>query len=436
MARPPPRNFSPESILTCAKNNDAAGIRVLVEAGVPPQFCNQIGQTALHVAALWGSVEAAKELLDQGADVNCENARGSTPLHFAAAAKSRTREICELLLDAGADTGFSDLQGRMPYEMAESDEIRALLDGPDPRIFSCAAAGDVAGLRQLFEEEPDHDTDVFNGEGVAPLHLAARGGHMGAVAFLLQRKSFVDMQDFDGNSALHHAVREGHQGVVQLLLRNKANPNVRNFSKSEYASGNWLSGGKQLQPLHQTPVHVAAEAGDTEMAQLLLKAGAEPSAVDFDGKTALHHALEMQDDDMAELLIDSGADINLGSKDFASPLHQAAGSGMLQVLRLLLRKGADANAADEAGWTPLMLAVRSSKLPAVEALLEAGADAAAQNKQGATAIHLAAVNGKPPICSCLAQRAPAALAVRNAEGKTAAEVAKTPEVAALLAPPV
>lgn len=29
---------------------------------------------------------------------------------------------------------------------------RALLDGPDPRIFACAAAGDVAGLRQLFAE--------------------------------------------------------------------------------------------------------------------------------------------------------------------------------------------------------------------------------------------------------------------------------------------
>ena len=54
------------------------------------------------------------------------------------------------------------------------------------------------------------------------------------------------------------------------------------------------SGGKQLQPLHQTPLHVAAEAGDTDMAELLLKAGAEPSATDFDGKTALHHALEMQ----------------------------------------------------------------------------------------------------------------------------------------------
>lgn len=108
---------------------------------------------------------------------------------------------------------------------------------------------------------------------------------------------------------------------------------------------------------------------------------------------------------------------------------------MLQALRLLLRKGADANAADEGGWTPLMLAVRGGRLGAVQALLEAGADAAATNAAGATAVHLAAVNGKPDVCRCLAERAPAALRVANAEGKTPAEVAKTPEVAALLAPP-
>lgn len=69
-------------------------------------------------------MEAARELLDLGADANIENSRGSTPLHFAAGAKARAAEMCQLLLGAGADDGISDLQGRLPYEMAESDDIR------------------------------------------------------------------------------------------------------------------------------------------------------------------------------------------------------------------------------------------------------------------------------------------------------------------------
>lgn len=124
-----------------ARLRRTAGARVPAEPPMP-----------LPCLGCRGSVEAAKELLDQGADVNCENARGSTPvrsrrgvgerswgggaggpsdwlqyhcqhaslhpllpalqLHFAAAAKSRTHEICELLLDAGADTQFTDLQAR------------------------------------------------------------------------------------------------------------------------------------------------------------------------------------------------------------------------------------------------------------------------------------------------------------------------------------
>jgi ankyrin repeat protein len=34
-----------------------------------------MGQTAMHVAALWGNQEAIKVLLANGADVNCTNSR-------------------------------------------------------------------------------------------------------------------------------------------------------------------------------------------------------------------------------------------------------------------------------------------------------------------------------------------------------------------------
>ena len=115
-----------------------------------------------------GSVEAARELLDLGADVNVENSRGSTPLHFAAAAKARARETCQLLLDAGADTGVPDLQGRLPYEMAESDDIRW--------VWAAAVwgrGGQHAGLPGKRHPPPPQQPASMGQSHCAPLQGAA-----------------------------------------------------------------------------------------------------------------------------------------------------------------------------------------------------------------------------------------------------------------------
>lgn len=47
---------------------------------------------------------------------------------------------------------------------------------------------------------------MFNAQGVAPLHLAAAGGHMGAVNLLLSKGSFVDIQDWDVSGCLNGGV--------------------------------------------------------------------------------------------------------------------------------------------------------------------------------------------------------------------------------------
>jgi hypothetical protein len=59
--------------------------------------------------------------------------RGQTPLHFAANARSRTKEICQLLLSHGAAKDIMDASGRVPYEMADQDDVRKMLGGPDGR---------------------------------------------------------------------------------------------------------------------------------------------------------------------------------------------------------------------------------------------------------------------------------------------------------------
>ena len=51
---------------------------------------NGVGQTALHVACLWGNIEAAQALVTAKADLNAQNNfSGASPLHCAATENSR-----------------------------------------------------------------------------------------------------------------------------------------------------------------------------------------------------------------------------------------------------------------------------------------------------------------------------------------------------------
>ena len=69
---------------------------------------------SIHRAAMNGNIEAVKQHLAAGTDVNAKDSVGQTPLHFAA-----NKEIAELLIAEGADVNVKDERGNTPLDLAE-----------------------------------------------------------------------------------------------------------------------------------------------------------------------------------------------------------------------------------------------------------------------------------------------------------------------------
>jgi ankyrin repeat protein len=79
------------------------------------------------LAARRNHIEIAKLLIERGADVEAKDKWGRTPLYYACL--NDNLECAELLIDAGADVGAKDRFERTPLDLAQSNEMRALLGG-------------------------------------------------------------------------------------------------------------------------------------------------------------------------------------------------------------------------------------------------------------------------------------------------------------------
>jgi ankyrin repeat protein len=117
---------------------------------------NQLGETALMMAAINNQLELAKLLIEQGADVNKP---GWTPLHYAATRGHR--EMMRLLLDHEAYIDSESPNGTTPLMMAAYSAsplaVKLLLEeGADPTL---ANHGNATALDLAIKG--DHQQSVF-----------------------------------------------------------------------------------------------------------------------------------------------------------------------------------------------------------------------------------------------------------------------------------
>jgi len=72
-----------------------------------------------------------------------------------------------------------------------------------------------------------------------------------------------------------------------------------------------------------TALHLAAQQGNTEACEYLLRNGALVNTQDHHGRTALHKAVESGNKDLCVLLIDQGANLHARNEYGRSPIEWA-----------------------------------------------------------------------------------------------------------------
>ena len=154
-------------------------VEPVAEAATPEPPTGKAPDISIHDAAREGNIEAVKQHLIDGVDVNAGDADGVTPLHSAAI--NGHKEIAELLIANGADVNAKD--------------------------------------------------DKF---GMTPLHPAALNGHKEIAELLIAKGADVNAKDDKfGMTPLHAAASDGRKETTELLIAKGADVNAKVASGTE-----------------------------------------------------------------------------------------------------------------------------------------------------------------------------------------------------------
>jgi ankyrin repeat protein len=86
---------------------------------------------SIHDASAVGDIEAVKQHIAAGMDMDGKNENGMTPL-FGAAFNGH-KEVAELLIAAGADVNAKDVDGETPLDWAIRGSTKAMPESAHPR---------------------------------------------------------------------------------------------------------------------------------------------------------------------------------------------------------------------------------------------------------------------------------------------------------------
>ena len=302
---------SPEDFARAIRGNDLTALRRLASTPAAANIENNLHSRPLHYAAIYGSAEAVRILLEAGADPNARNQQEATPLIYAAWNFEKTR----LLVEKGAEVNVAAKNGTTPLMMAAS------------------AFGNIGSVRYLLDRGAlPKATDALGGDA---LIRAAWMSDPQAAALLLAKGANAHNADRAGMTALQMAPDFADCERVTLLLKAGADANSFNTFAGQVKNG-------PIALVHLTPLMLAAPYGDAETIGTLLKAGARVNEVDSRKMSPLMLAIATDQAKPASVrqLIAAGADVNAKDQNGETALDWARKFRNPEILSILESAGA------------------------------------------------------------------------------------------------
>ncbi len=255
---------------------------------------------------------------------------------------------------------------------------------------------------QYAEGAPSAPTDAQ----VDAFEAAVRGGRWKEAEALLRKAPCLAnkeaFKDIFG-TYLHWAAAEGKAEFAELLLAHGAEVSARNvFGASPLSNALFWKHLDIVKLLvgHGCDFFDAVELGDEEMVERLLKGNRELALQAIEhGETALHLAARRGHNQIADLLLKYGADVNAKGPEGQTPLFYAI--DQYETARLLISRGAKLNERRATGGTFLDMAVSIGRTELVKMLLESGAQVNTGRDGGRSALDEAAANGHDEIVNLL-----------------------------------
>jgi ankyrin repeat protein len=206
---------------------------------------------------------------------------------------------------------------------------------------------------------------------------AIKAGNTEAIQAAIAARFNVTAKDHVGRTLLMFAAEAGQTDIVNILIAAGAKLDTRD----QLSIASSIGGG-------ETALHRAAANHHTEIVKALLAAGAKIDVVDKSKRTPLADAVEGEDATIAEILLNAGANPN-GSERGPTPLSSATCLGDLRSVKLLLQYGANPNHPADARSPALNGVLPWGYVEICRELIKAGADVNARDTEdGKTALDI------------------------------------------------